>query len=85
MKALSLMRIGVWLIVLGLFVAPLSLVLARFCKSDEVLGVTPPNPLELIERPAFALLMRELAGKFDHVIVDSPAAAPIIRNTCNDI
>lgn len=37
-------------------------------------GSTPPNPLELIERPAFALLMRELNSKFDHVIVDSPAA-----------
>jgi protein-tyrosine kinase len=37
-------------------------------------GTTPPNPLELIERPAFGLLMRELASKFDHVLVDTPAA-----------
>lgn len=37
-------------------------------------GTTPPNPLELVERPAFALLIRELAGKFDHVVVDTPAA-----------
>ena len=37
-------------------------------------GITPPNPLELIERPAFGLLMRELISKFDHVIVDTPAA-----------
>ena len=37
-------------------------------------GITPPNPLELVERPAFALLMRELTSKFDHVIVDTPAA-----------
>jgi protein-tyrosine kinase len=37
-------------------------------------GTTPPNPLELVERPAFGLLMRELANKFDHVIVDTPAA-----------
>lgn len=36
-------------------------------------GATPPNPLELIERPAFALLMKELTSKFDHVIVDTPA------------
>ncbi|MEO8296706.1 MAG: polysaccharide biosynthesis tyrosine autokinase [Burkholderiales bacterium] len=36
-------------------------------------GVTPPNPLELIERPAFRLLMGELLRKFDHVIVDTPA------------
>ncbi len=38
-------------------------------------GTTPPNPLELLERPAFGLLMRELAAKFDYVIVDTPAAA----------
>ncbi|MDP2006732.1 MAG: polysaccharide biosynthesis tyrosine autokinase [Rubrivivax sp.] len=38
-------------------------------------GTTPPNPLELVERPAFGLLMRELASKFDHVVVDTPAAA----------
>jgi chain length determinant protein tyrosine kinase EpsG len=38
-------------------------------------GVTPPNPLELIERPAFTLLLRELLSKFDHVVVDTPAAA----------
>ncbi|MCE2915677.1 MAG: polysaccharide biosynthesis tyrosine autokinase [Rubrivivax sp.] len=37
-------------------------------------GTTPPNPLELIERPAFGLLFKELASKFDHVIVDTPAA-----------
>jgi protein-tyrosine kinase len=38
-------------------------------------GTLPPNPLELVERPAFGLLMRELAAKFDHVVVDTPAAA----------
>jgi chain length determinant protein tyrosine kinase EpsG len=38
-------------------------------------GTTPPNPVELVERPAFGLLMRELAAKFDHVVVDTPAAA----------
>lgn len=37
-------------------------------------GVTPPNPLELIERPTFGVLLRELTAKFDHVIVDTPAA-----------
>ncbi|RZU02260.1 polysaccharide biosynthesis tyrosine autokinase [Rivibacter subsaxonicus] len=37
-------------------------------------GATPPNPLELVERPAFGLLVRELLSKFDHVIVDTPAA-----------
>lgn len=38
-------------------------------------GATPPNPLELIERPAFGLLIRELLTKFDQVIVDTPAAS----------
>ena len=37
-------------------------------------GITPPNPLELVERPAFGLLIRELLAKFDHVLVDTPAA-----------
>jgi len=36
-------------------------------------GITPPNPVELVERPAFGLLIRELSTKFDHVIVDTPA------------
>jgi chain length determinant protein tyrosine kinase EpsG len=36
-------------------------------------GVTPPNPLELIERPAFGMLLRELTNKFAHIIVDTPA------------
>lgn len=38
-------------------------------------GTTPPNPLELVERPAFALLMAELTSKFDHVVVDTPSAS----------
>lgn len=37
-------------------------------------GVVPPNPLELVERPAFGVLLRELTAKFDHVVVDTPAA-----------
>ena len=37
-------------------------------------GAAPPNPLELLESPAFGLLIRELLGKFDHVIIDSPSA-----------
>lgn len=37
-------------------------------------GTTPPNPVELVERPAFGLLLRELLAKFDHLIVDTPAA-----------
>lgn len=38
-------------------------------------GPIPPNPLELIERPAFGLLMRELTSKFDHVVIDTAAAS----------
>lgn len=38
-------------------------------------GNVPPNPLELVERPAFALLMKELINKFDYVVVDTPAAS----------
>jgi protein-tyrosine kinase len=37
-------------------------------------GPIPPNPIELIERPAFSLLLAELVAKFDYVIVDTPAA-----------
>ena len=37
-------------------------------------GPLPPNPAELVERPAFGLLMQELTAKFDHVVVDTPAA-----------
>lgn len=38
-------------------------------------GIVPPNPMELLECPAFAALMRELVAEFDHVVVDTPAAA----------
>jgi len=38
-------------------------------------GPIPPNPLELIERPAFGLLIRELTSKFDHVVIDTAAAS----------
>jgi protein-tyrosine kinase len=37
-------------------------------------GVVPPNPLELVERPAFGLLLHELISKFDHVVVDTSPA-----------
>lgn len=39
------------------------------------LGAIPPNPVELLERPAFGLLLRELVNKFDHVVVDTSAAS----------
>jgi len=38
-------------------------------------GVVPPNPTELAQRPVFGMLVRELLNKFDHVIVDTPAAS----------
>ena len=37
-------------------------------------GIAPPNPLELLECGSFSVLMRELVTKFDHVVVDTPAA-----------
>ena len=37
-------------------------------------GAVPPNPLELIQRPGFGLLIHELLGKFDYVVVDTPAS-----------
>jgi protein-tyrosine kinase len=50
-------------------------------------GTVPPNPLELLHRPAFALLIQEMLKKFDHVFVDTPAAAcgsdgRMIASTC---
>jgi chain length determinant protein tyrosine kinase EpsG len=38
-------------------------------------GVTPPNPIELLERPLFGLLLKELSSKFDYVVIDTPAMA----------
>jgi protein-tyrosine kinase len=38
-------------------------------------GPVPPNPLELIERPNFSVLIRELVNQFDYVIVDTPAGS----------
>jgi len=38
-------------------------------------GPPPPNPLELVQRPNFELLVKDLLGKFDHVVVDTPAAS----------
>jgi chain length determinant protein tyrosine kinase EpsG len=38
-------------------------------------GATPPNPQELIGRSTFAELLQSLAGEYDVVIVDTPAAS----------
>jgi len=50
-------------------------------------GVVPPNPQELVQRPAFAMVLKDLCDKFDYVIVDTPAAvhgadARVIAATC---
>lgn len=38
-------------------------------------GAVPPNPVELVQGHAYAILMQELAHKFDYVLVDTPASA----------
>lgn len=38
-------------------------------------GPLPPNPLELVDGPVFRDLMGELAGRFDQIVVDTPASA----------
>jgi len=38
-------------------------------------GIEPPNPNELIAKPGFTLLLRDLLQRFDQVIVDTPAAS----------
>ena len=37
-------------------------------------GPLPPNPQELLSRPAFAVLMKELQSSYDVVIIDTPPA-----------
>jgi chain length determinant protein tyrosine kinase EpsG len=38
-------------------------------------GAQPPNPSELLARPEFAQLLKDLANEFDILILDTPAAA----------
>jgi chain length determinant protein tyrosine kinase EpsG len=38
-------------------------------------GTVPPNPQELLGRPAFAALLRDLARSFDIILLDTPPAA----------
>lgn len=50
-------------------------------------GVAPPNPLELVQRPTFGILLNELSRKFDYIFVDTPAAvhgsdARVIAGAC---
>ena len=50
-------------------------------------GTVPPNPLELLEGGAFAALLQDVLGKFDHVVVDTPAFshgmdAAVVADAC---
>jgi len=50
-------------------------------------GVVPPNPTELLQRPTFSVLLDDLKTRFDHIIVDTPAAvcgadARVVAATC---
>lgn len=38
-------------------------------------GTVPPNPLELLQRPPFYGMIKDLLTKFDHVLIDTPAAS----------
>ncbi len=53
-------------------------------------GTVPPNPLELVQGATFRLLMQEFLKKFDHVLVDTPAAVHgadvrVIAATCGAV
>jgi capsular exopolysaccharide synthesis family protein len=37
-------------------------------------GAPPAHPLELVERPEFALVLRQLRLRFSHIVLDTPAA-----------
>ena len=50
-------------------------------------GAVPPNPLELLESPAFERLLRDVQGQFEHVIVDTPGLhrgmdGPVVTAAC---
>jgi chain length determinant protein tyrosine kinase EpsG len=67
----------------------LSHVLAGFADAEDALqrvdglanlwlmpaGALPPNPVELLQRPAFEALLAAMTHKFDHIVLDSSAAA----------
>ncbi|WP_228720755.1 chain length determinant protein tyrosine kinase EpsG [Nitrogeniibacter mangrovi] len=38
-------------------------------------GAVPPNPQELLARPAFAQLLQHLSADFDVILIDTPAGA----------
>ena len=84
--------------------AGLSSVLAGFAQASRAVhavpglpnlcllpgGAVPPNPLELLQRPAFALLIHEMLQKFAHVVLDTPAAtrgadSRVIASRCSAV
>jgi len=40
-------------------------------------GPVPPNPAELLHTTAFAILLREMIGSYDRVLIDSPPAGVV--------
>ena len=38
-------------------------------------GPVPPNPVELLERQTFGVLIDEMLERFDHVVIDTPAGS----------
>ena len=51
-------------------------------------GPVPPNPAELILSEKFKAMLRELAGQYDHILIDSPplinVTDPVILSTMVD-
>lgn len=39
-------------------------------------GASPPNPLELLSRDSFAILLNELQRQYQVILIDTPAAQP---------
>lgn len=44
-------------------------------------GPTPPNPAELVGSDTMAVVLSELASKFDHIIIDSPPVLAVTDAT----
>lgn len=40
-------------------------------------GATPPNPSDLVSRPAFGEMLAELQGRYDVILLDSPPVLPV--------
>ncbi len=53
----------------------------RACQTDglELLtnGPEVPNPSELLNSKAFANLLKELSGRYDRIVIDSPPVTPV--------